>query len=86
MVPKKLGQGPFGVGVGLMGDDDNVAVAELLWRRPLVRMVSHGNPSPDIVVDLGHHLVSLSLEACHDHYAYRLHTRLEGCVQLSLET
>jgi hypothetical protein len=49
-------------------------------------MVRDGNMSPNISIDVRHHLISLRLEACNDHDAYRLHTRCCGGVMLGLET
>jgi hypothetical protein len=48
-------------------------------------MVRDGNMSPNISIDVRHHLFSLRLEACNDHDAYRLHTRCCGGVMLGLE-
>ena len=61
-----------------MSDDHDVTIMKLFWGSSVIRVVRYGNLTPDIGVDVGHHLINLSLEACHDHDAYRLHTVSHG--------
>jgi len=60
-------------GVSLMGDHDNVAIMELLWGSPMVRVVRYGDLTTNVRVDIGHHFINLRLEPCYDHDPYRAH-------------
>jgi hypothetical protein len=67
-------QGLLRSGIGFMSDNHDVAVMKLLWGGLVIRVVSYGNLTSNVIVDVGHHLINLSLEARHDHDAYRLYT------------